>query len=928
MSTSCLFDFNKTGNEILKKQQDELTIEQAKSRIDSMGMKPLISVIMPLYNPPVQFLEKAIESLQEQFYENWELCAVDDGSLDKRGCALIEKIAQSDKRISLYKMQENKGISYASNRALEMANGEFVALVDQDDEITPDAFFWFVDEINEYHNADFIYSDECSVNSEVHELKDFYFKPDWSPALLINHMYTGHLTMYRTELVRKIGGFRSEYDFSQDYDLALRMAEVAQNIRHVERVLYFWRIHPISAAGGGKPFARISNLLALKDYYKRQGMHPIIEKQPYSNYGSLIMETNPKISIIIPSDSLERLEVSIDGLLTKTSYKNIEIIPVTNSMTANSVLREHPYVDCIKMCFYDKIFNFSDKCNEGAKMASGDILVFYNDDVIPRSMDWIERQIEMLYHSNVGGVSPMMVYENNTIQYAGMATGLPGIIGTVFNGVNFESAGSNPFNHLLIRDVSVLSGACLFIKKRIFDEIGGFDAINTPNGHSDLDLSLKLLERGYRCVYTPHAVMTHIGNHSWGARNSADKADIYCIKKWGQYIGKDPYFTASMKKMFYRDFTYQYEIYSPDNLIVPNKSTSKDILFVTHELSLTGAPLILKDMVQIVLDEGNFPVVLSPLDGILKQEFLDMGVTVILDESFVHNHWMFERFARNFDLVVANTMGCANVVCLLKNSLPPVLWWVHEGEYALEHFRSILPDELGEKTKMYASSNYTINVLKNANMKYECSKLFYGMPDTEANPLNNGIKDYKFLFVIVGSVEKRKGQDIVVQAIERLNEGYKAKAEFVFIGNPIDEEIHDLVLGAIKRDNCISYLPPMPKTELANLYRKAICVIIASRDDPLPLVAIESMIHSKILICSDKTGFGEYVTDGQDVMIFSNENAVELAEKIKYVIDNREVSLNIGNEARKVYERHFTMECYRASVNKIVREMTKNGYGA
>jgi len=254
-------NFDEIGRSIYRRQQTELTREKACEAIKGMGIQPLISIIMPIYNAPVPWLQKAVESLQDQFYGNWELCVVDDGSSDGRGTALIEELQKSDSRIRFCKIKKNGGISSASNRSLEMAEGEYVALLDQDDEVTPDAFFWFVKEINEHPPADFLYSDECKIGVENEPvLRDFYFKPDWSPEMMMNHMYTGHLTMYRTQLVRDVGGFRSRFDFSQDYDLALRASEHATDIRHIERILYFWRMLPTSGAAGGKDYARLSNL--------------------------------------------------------------------------------------------------------------------------------------------------------------------------------------------------------------------------------------------------------------------------------------------------------------------------------------------------------------------------------------------------------------------------------------------------------------------------------------------------------------------------------------------------------------------------------------------------------------------------------------------------------------------------------------------
>jgi len=350
------------------------------------------------------------------------------------------------------------------------------------------------------------------------------------------------LTVYRTSLVRQVGGFRSKYDFSQDYDLALRMSDATKNIRHIERVLYFWRAIPASAASGAKEYARISNMSAVLDWYSRHNLNPVMEKRDSSNYGSLLMETNPKVSIIIPSDSFGNLMTCFQGLLCDTSYKNIELIPVTNGETATAIQAELQYIDQQNVCCYDKVYNYSDKCNCGAAVATGEILIFLNDDVVPYCKDWVERLIEILCYPDVGGVSPLLLHTDETIQYAGIITGTPGFVETSFYNVPNTAPVPNVFRHVLLRDVSVLSSACLAMYKRVFNEINGFDAVNTPMMHSNTDLSLRLLEKGYHCVYTPHSVLTQVGYHSWENSEEVDKADIYCLKRWGKFFEKDPFF--------------------------------------------------------------------------------------------------------------------------------------------------------------------------------------------------------------------------------------------------------------------------------------------------------------------------------------------------------------------------------------------------
>jgi O-antigen biosynthesis protein len=917
-------DYDLVGERIFQRQQAELSVEEIRDIINKMQEKPLISVIMPIYNPPLKWLARAVASLQAQHYPKWELCAVDDGSEDGRGGSFLRNMAQTDPRIRFIRSAENTGISAASNSCLEMCTGVYTALLDQDDELTPDALFWIAKSINEHKDVDFIYTDECKITGTSRN--SFFFKPDWSPLMMVNHMYIGHLTVYRTDLIKRVGGFRSKFDFSQDYDLALRVGDVAKTVIHVERVLYFWRTLPSSGSAGGKDYARVSNIEALGDWYRRRGLSVVMEKRERANYGRLKRDSDVKVSIVIPTDSYENLKMSIQGLLTQTSYSNIEIVPVTNSRLAEQIEREYSYLDSLCVCHYNKVYNFSDKCNEGARKSSGDVIIFYNDDVVPFSRDWVERQVELLKYPNVGGVSPLLVHEDRTIQYAGMITGTPGLVGTAFNGRNYTQPATNAFNHQLVRDVSVLSGAVMTIPREVFFEVGGFDAENTPNRHSDVDLSFKLQENGYRCVYTPYSILTHVGRHSWAEKERADKADIYCLKRWGTYLAGDMYFSDSMKEMFYRDFGYNYRIYCDKNLYIPGQRHGKDILFVSHELTRTGAPVVLKDMVQASLNDGDFPVVISPVDGPLRQEYLSMGVAVIIDESFVHGHWMFEHFARNFDLVVVNTLACGNAIALLENSLPPVMWWIHEGSFAINHFRSTLPSRLGKKVTVYCVGQYALDKFNELGIRCQPMVLGYGVEDHQ-KAWGQLVTHPRVTFLLVGTYEIRKGQDIFVRAIRILEHKYKGKAEYIFVGNVLDGRIYAEVEQLATTNRDVTMMSSLSRDAIFDLYSRVTCVVSPSRDDPMPVVLAEAMMLSRICICSTNTGTASYIKDGYNGYVFQSEDAEELAEKMAFVIDNADRLDTMKMESRKIYEEYYAMDMFFQNFTKIKSELVDGSTG-
>lgn len=902
-------DFNKIGAHILADQQNEFSEVELKNKLIEFSYKPLISVLVPMYNPPMEWLPRVVESLQEQIYGNWELCISDDGSTSRDGVYYIKEMAKNESRIKLIENQYNRGISAASNAALNAAEGEFIALLDQDDELPKDALYWIVQRLNDKPEADFIYTDECKYNSKSSiPFFDFYLKPNWSPRLLMNHMYTGHLTVYRTSVVQAVGGFRSQFDFSQDYDLALRISEHTNNIEHIERILYYWRAIETSATTGAKDFARVSNMHALKEWFNRHNMNVMMQTMPRGNYGRVIKEVSFLVSIIIPTDNYENLRECIHGLMERTSYENIEIIPVTKSEILEDIKKEFAYLEGIlRPCRFNESFNFSRKCNKGVEFAKGEVVIFYNDDVNPVSRDWIERLLDLLELPDVGSVSPMLTGPDGKIQYAGMITGTPGLIGTSFNGYMADNFAYAVFNHFILRDVSVLSGACCAMTKKVFKEVGGFDEQNTPNGHSDVDLSFKILENGYFNVYNPYARLIHLGNHTWHEKDKADKADIYCLKKWGKYLETDAFFTNSQKQMFYFDFLYQFNITFPD-AIKNTDGKGKDVLFITHELSRTGAPIVLKEAVRITLDKGDFAIVLSYKDGPLKNEFLKMGVPVMIDEAPVKKHWMFERFARNFDKVIVNTIAAYHAVELLQNSLPNVYWWLHDGKYAMKSYKRLLPSSLSSNIKVLFAGRYVQQVMHDAGFDYAGEILQFGIQKEHLNCDKRTYSSNCLRFTFSGSYEERKGIDVLIKAIEMLPSDINRRCEFVLMGQPMYEDVFKMAEDFARQKANVVVSHSVTHEKAIEVYRDSYAIIVPSRDEPTSAVAVEAMMLGRPVICSDNTGISYFITQYENGLVFPSENSERLSELICWAVENEDNMNNIGRRGNQIWEEYFTIE--------------------
>ncbi|MFN2622331.1 MAG: glycosyltransferase, partial [Chthoniobacterales bacterium] len=577
---------------IAEHEPDVATLENQRKLSREFAPRIKISLLTPVRNTPATFLEEMFASVAAQTYDNWELCIVDAGSDRAQTVETLPRWEARDERIRLERLDQNFGIAENTNRALKMATGDFVACLDHDDVLAPFALYELARAAMEFPDADILYSDEDRL-SEKGKRHAPFFKPEWDLELLCASMYIGHLSAYRRSLVFELGGFRKEFDLSQDYDLALRGTERAKSIRHIPHVLYHWREHPESGSTGGKPDARRTNLAALVDALRRRNLPAEILEYPTANRTRLKIERWPRVSIIIPTDSPTRAQACLQELPQATRYPDLEIVLITNSQLADSLtfLTESPQFlerakASIRFVPYDKPFNFSDKCNFGAAAATGERLIFFNDDVETAQTDWIQNLIEPLENPEIGAVAPKLLYESGKIQHAGLVMGVRGLAGTAFH----QRPADSPEHFNLaqtLHDVAALSAACLAMRREDFFRVGEFDAINAPIAHSDMDLCFKVREAGLRCVYTPYATLRHAGHASIGLgeaqlqtqRKPRDKANIFMLKRWAGYTTHDPFFPDNMRDWLHVDSPTPIRMWGRNDPAALIK-TSADLLFV------------------------------------------------------------------------------------------------------------------------------------------------------------------------------------------------------------------------------------------------------------------------------------------------------------------------------------------------------------
>ena len=531
-----------------------------KMRKESRDFKyrPKISIITPVWNTDGPFLCAAIDSILAQAYDKWEICLADGGSTKPHVKRILQNYAHKDKRIKVKYLDKNEGIAENSNEALTLATGDFIGLMDHDDELAPFALFEIVNLLNQNSEIDFIYSDEDKIDLRGERTQAF-FKPSWSPDLLFTCGYTNQFSVYRRKVIEEIGGFRSDFNPSHDYDLVLRLTEQidSKRIAHIPKILYHWRTAPGSSSID--PFAKNGEIIrsakkALNEAMLRRDIKGIVLDGlwPTSYRIKRDILDSPRVSIIIPiEDEVTLLDRCIESINLNTTYENFELLIVYNHPTDPATVEPRAKLD-IKILQLNGEFNFSKMVNIASTHAKGDYLVFLHSDTEVISPDWIQAMLEHAQREEVGAVGCKLLYPDRSIQHAGMILGMishgtGGIAGHVFRNFPYEDPGYFGSIHS-IRNYSAVSAAAMMVRKKIFDEVGGFEE-KLPVFYRDIDFCLKIREKDYLIVYTPYAELFH--KESAPGDLPADlkpalNETTYLLTKWGSVIKRDPYYSPNL----------------------------------------------------------------------------------------------------------------------------------------------------------------------------------------------------------------------------------------------------------------------------------------------------------------------------------------------------------------------------------------------
>ena len=914
-------------------------LEKQRREARAWDRRPKISLLIPLFDTPPEFLNQLFASVVAQTYDNWEACVVDGGSKHRETLESLRHWVNTDARIRVQRLEENLGISENTNHALRVATGDFVALVDHDDALAPFALYELASAIRRRPAADIFYSDEDRLCESGERAKPF-FKPEWSPELLYSFMYIGHLSAYRRDLAVAIGGFRQEFNLSQDYDFALRATEQAGEIVHIPHVLYHWREHAASAASGGKPEARKTNIAALIDTVKRRGLDAEVLEYSTANRVRMCLPKAMNVSVIIPTDSAMLAEKCARDLPAATDYTHAEFIIVTSTGLIEQLrgLAE-PISSRVRFVAFDLPFNFSAKCNAGAQMAGGERIIFLNDDVEAVQRDWIENIIEPLQNQEIGAVAPKLLYPTGRIQHAGLVTGVRGFVGTAMHQWPGDSVDYTNFAQSM-RTVSALSAACLAMRRADFLKLGGFDEVNTPIAHSDLDLCFKIREAGMRCVYTPFATMTHHGHVSIGAEKHTndrviDKSTIFLLQRWAEFTCHDPYYTNNMRDWLYRDSPEPIRMFARRNSVSSN--SGRNLLLISQDLTLSGAPIMVSHLAKWCKGQGMFVVVMSPVDGPLRECLADADIPVIIDpllatgyDAFtkfgchlpVRSHRSFTTFARNFDCIVASTIFAAALIRDASKEAIPHIWWIQEGLVGNHYLNkySVLPGVIGLANLIITPDTCSRRIYQ-PFARRPIRVLPYGIPDVvRRRSRREEQPDDPLRFLLLGTIEHRKGQLTLLEAVRGLPQDVLDRSEFLIVGRPHDAKLAAEVRTAAEASPHIHFRETVGHNDALALIDEADVMLCASSDETGPLILIEAMALGKPILSTKVGVVGENLVAEEEALFVEPGDAVGLAAAIQRLVRDPKLLLKLATNARNAYDQYFGLERFGKGFLAVLEE--------
>jgi Predicted glycosyltransferases len=882
------------------------------------GRLPKISIIMPVHDPPVEFLDRAIASVKAQVCEEWELCIADDRSTTQEVRDTLEHWSAEDHRIRVTYLERNVNISTATNEATAFAIGEFLLFFDHDDELTPDAIGEVALYLAEQPDTDFLYSDDDKIDVAGRRYAP-QFKPDWSPELLLSYMYLSHVCVVRRTLFESCGGMRVGFEGAQDYDLALRVTERASKIGHIPKILYHWRALPGSTASSGaaKPASLDAGLRAVADAFSRRGITARVRQPDFAAKGNLgiychdFPDEGPRVTILIPTKNQISIVRRCIESLRATTYRNYDVVVIDNESDDPETLAYLHSLPHRVVCISNPSsrFNFAAINNRAVQSVTSEFVLFLNNDTEVKEPRWLSQMVGYVQMPGVGAVGAKLTFADGRIQHAGVVHGLyHGLAGPAFKLTPSWEHGYLAYASV-VRNYSAVTAACMLTPRRRFLELGGFNETEFGVAYNDVDYCYRLVDQGYRCVYCPEAQLIHYEGYSRGFRDDPDEIASFKSKYKRR---RDPWYSPHLSLV---DESF--------NLVPRTIGTSRQepipTVMTAVNLNCEGAPWSQYELTRELAKRRVIqPMVFSPVDGPLRSLYEEHGIPVMVDRHPLWGVTTFKEYEEavsafsskcrswGAELVYANTLQSFYAIAAAHQIGLPSVWNPRESEPWQTYF-DYLPDGVIQKaydcfalpyrvvfvadatSDAYSALNtrHNFTVIRNGLDKTRIEQACREWPREQARA-SIGVRDCEVVILLLGTVCARKGQQDLVRALPNLSLHLQERIRCYIVGDrPGDysSELHALVKHLPSSLRTRVHI--VPETRQADrYYRAADLFLCTSKLESYPRVVLEAMAYGLPIVTTPVFGIREQVREGINALFYNPGDSDALAKRLEGLIQD------------------------------------------
>ncbi len=889
---------------------------------------PRLSLIMPVYNPPASYLERALASVREQMYPHWELCLVNDGGFDPEIYGIIESWQSREPRLKVEQARQNTGVSGVTNTAAAMAQYDHLLFMDHDAELAPDALAEVALCLARHPRLAVLYSDEDKLD-EAGRRFDPHFKPDWSPELLLSSMYLGHLFGVRRDLYRAVGGMRIGFEGSQDYDLALRVTEQTSQVWHLPKILYHGRVTPGSTGltDHEKSSACEAGRRALQEAFERRGLNAVVRhpRWAYQAGGGIYThefpDVGPSVAIVIPTKNQLKMVKACLNSLVKTRYQNYQVYIIDNDSDDPKTLdylHRSPHTVWRLSCPEGR-FNFAHLINQAVERVSADYLLLLNNDVEIINPAWLSQMVGYLGIPGVGAVGARLLFPDGRVQHAGVLHALhQGKPGHAFRLTPGQDWGYHAYAKVT-RNYSAVTAACMLTPRRLFQQSGGFDENNFAIAYNDVDYCYRLLDGGYRVVYCPSAELVH---HEGATRGNVDHLpDVAAfVQKYRHRY--DPYYNSNLSLQG-GDFLVSARTSAPESL------RPIRVLMCTHNLNLEGAPQFLLELARGMVERGIIePIIHSPVDGPLRQAFEAAHIPVWISplplpavKNLENYNRVIDALAREFEakdreLIFGNTLLAFYAIVVADRLRLPCLWHIHEND-PQPHLRELPRVAARQVIKGFAlpyqvifSSDSTRALYNHWNGHNNFMTLSYVLDcerfarllqpwrrDTARAAL--GLGPDEVMVLLLGTSCERRGRMDLLKAIRSIQEEYLPRVKFFLVGDRVNSSTQKLCAFHASLDHkWQNRVTIVPETKDVGLYYRAADIFLCtSRIESFPRVILEAMYCRLPIITPPLFGITGMLRDGYSARFYYPGHYRQLARLIETLIQEPTRRRQLGDNA-------------------------------